>query len=344
MLDAFREFDINGAFDVEGVGGFTAGQRKVMTMGWLCVRPQGGRISEIAQSQRFVFIDFLCHARLEETVAFHELKNEFLAFAGLFGMFVRPIGVGALRKSAEKRRFGAIQRFCVQSKIINGGGLDAVDFSAERNSVEIFRENFTFGMELFHLAGFRGLNEFGLEGALSGTCDGDKLHGNGRSSGDDSPIGKILPCRTCNGLEIDAVMLVKMRIFGGQNDVDGFLGDLFQWDVEAPLIIVGAFDVEEFALPVVIGTAGSLFFQIRKWIRAVRRRKRPCRPCGDAKHDDYRTDDDGQQAFLTLDFHCFYSISKTESVVKMALRSGAYMASTNDGGVMYLPRVTARAW
>ena len=181
-----------------------------------------------------------------------------------------------------------------------------MDFSAERNSVEIFREDFAFGMELFHLAGFGGLDEFGFEGALPGARDGDKLHGDRRGSGDDAPVGEILPCRTRDDPEVDAVMVVEMRILRGQNDIDGLLGDLFQRDVETPLVVIGAFDAEKLSLPVVIGAAGRLFFQIRKRIRAVGWRERPCRPCGGAQNCGHRADDHGPQAFFALDFHGLY--------------------------------------
>ena len=47
MLDALREFDVDGAFDVEGVAGFAAGHREIMAMGRAGVGPQGGRITEV---------------------------------------------------------------------------------------------------------------------------------------------------------------------------------------------------------------------------------------------------------------------------------------------------------
>ena len=138
-------------------------------------------------------------------------------------MPVRPIGVGALRKAAEKGGFRAVEGLGVQSEIIDGGGLDAVDFSSERDSVEIFREDFALGMELFHFPRFGRLDEFGFEGTLSGAGDGDELHGDGRGAGDDASIGEILPCRAGDGLQVDAVVVVEMRVFRRENDVDGLL-------------------------------------------------------------------------------------------------------------------------
>ena len=102
--------------------------------------------------------------------------------------------------------------------------------------------------------------------------------------------------------------------------------------------------MEELPLPVIIGAAGGLLFQIRERIGAEGRRERPCRPGGGVENGGRHADDYGPQAFFALDFHNGYSTSNVESVVKTALRSGAYMASTSDGGVTYLPRVTARAW
>ena len=102
MMNALRELDIDGALDIEGVEGFATGHGKIVTMDWLGKGLQGGWITEVTQSQRFVLIDFPGHARLEEAIALHELENELLAFSGLLRMPVRPIGVGALRKTAEK--------------------------------------------------------------------------------------------------------------------------------------------------------------------------------------------------------------------------------------------------
>ena len=100
----------------------------------------------------------------------------------------------------------------------------------------------------------------------------------------------VLKERFLGRAKINTIVFVEMCVFRSENDVDGLLGDLLQWNVESPLIVIGSFDMEELPLPIVIGTAGSLFFQVHERIRAEGRRERPRRPGGAAKNSGDRTD------------------------------------------------------
>ena len=146
------------------------------------------------------------------------IKAPFLPIPCQIIMSVRTVCVRALRQTAKESGFCDGEFFCCDSEIISGCGFDTVNFTAERNPVEIFFQYSVFGPYLFQFSGEESLMNLPFQRTFSfGECHSCQLHRDSGSTGNDPEMLQILDHGTEDRGIIHAGMFVKITVFRGKD-------------------------------------------------------------------------------------------------------------------------------